>query len=249
MNCIQFDSVSYGYRETGKGITAIQLVIPENEFLVLAGENGSGKSTLLRMINGLLVPDTGKVMLQGKEVAGDIKRARQLAQMVFQDADSQIIGETVYLDAAFGPENFGFSGKELLVRVEGALGATGLWEKKDHPSQGLSGGEKRRLAVSGVLALDPAVYLFDEPFANLDYPGIRALLRQMVSLYRKGKTLVVATHDIEKVAAHSTRMVVMENGKIVLDGACEALFPRIEEYGIRMPCATRLGLPVPSWLD
>jgi energy-coupling factor transporter ATP-binding protein EcfA2 len=169
--------------------------------------------------------------------------------MVFQDPDSQIVGETVREDVAFGPENLGLSLKEINERVDGALHKMGLEALSEKPCYLLSGGEKRRLAIAGVMAMKPQVILFDEPFANLDYPGIQDVLRYMIQLHREGHTLLVTTHDVEKVIAHVDRIVILKNGEIRSHGPSENLVKELARFGIRPPCYYLLGGERISWLE
>jgi biotin transport system ATP-binding protein len=169
--------------------------------------------------------------------------------MVFQDADSQIVGETVRDDVAFGPENLRLNRAEIDRRVDAALSATGLMHLADKRPHLLSGGEKRRLAIAGILAMQPRVIVFDEPFANLDYPGVRQVLDQILRLHRAGGTIIVATHDLEKVLAHADRLIFMRGGRIEGDGPPSALVARAENFGVRCPRAGFLGVEALSWLN
>jgi biotin transport system ATP-binding protein len=227
----------------------INLEIAAGEFVAIVGANGSGKTTLLRHLNGLLQPTEGEVLLGGRPVVEDPKRARQMVGMVFQDADSQIVGETVYDDVAFGPENLCLPADTVNARVVEALRTVGLADKGHLRPHLLSGGEKRRLAVAGILAMRSEVFAFDEPFSNLDFPGVRQVLTQMVALHDQGTTLVVTTHDIEKLLPHTQRVVVMAAGRIAADGSPEEVLPAVETYAVRAPCSTRLGVAPQSWLN
>jgi biotin transport system ATP-binding protein len=247
---IELKKLMYRFRQSDFALEQIDLSIESGEFVVLAGANGSGKTTLLRHLNGLILPHTGEVILDGFPVSKDIVRARKLVGMVFQDADSQILGETVFDDVAFGPENLGLSRREIKRRVESALDVVKLTRFAEKPPYGLSGGEKRRLAIAGVLAMEPKILVFDEPFSNLDYPGMKQVLQHIVSIHRTGRTIVLTTHDIEKVIAHADRLVMLSEGRIVRDGKPRNLIKAAETFGIREPCASKLGLKdVPSWLS
>ena len=137
---------------------------------------------------------------------------------------------------------------EIKRRVIGALETVGLLDHKDQKPHLLSGGEKRRLAIAGILAMEPRILVFDEPFSSLDYPGVKTILSQMVSLHQAGHTLMVAAHDLEKVVAHTDRLIIMKDGKVVRDGSPAQLFGELEAFGIREPCASRMGREVHSWL-
>ena len=169
--------------------------------------------------------------------------------MVFQDPDSQIVGETVREDIAFGPENLGLSQKEINERVNWALQVMGLETLSEKSCYLLSGGEKRRLSIAGVLAMRPQVILFDEPFSFLDYPGIQEVLKHMVHLHREGHTIIVTTHDVEKVVAHVDRIAIVHDGELKAAGPPEELLTKLPEFGIRPPCYTLLGREKISWLE
>jgi len=245
---IEIKNVSHRFADGTMGLQNIDLDIREGTFVVIAGQNGSGKTTLLRHLNGLLMPTSGSVRLAGVPVSKNLAWSRQMVGMVFQDADSQIVGETVYDDVAFGPENLCLERNEIERRVFRALETVGLLEHKDQKPHLLSGGEKRRLAIAGVLAMEPRILVFDEPFSSLDYPGVKKILTQMISLHQAGHTLLVAAHDLEKVIAHTDRLVIMNDGKVVRDGSPSQLIGELESFGIREPCASRMGMEVHSWL-
>lgn len=245
MNILEIDKLNHRFPDGTVAIKDISLSIAEGEFAVIAGCNGSGKTTLLRHINGLLTPTSGTIRVAGE--SSPIK-ARQLVGMVFQDADSQIIGETVYEDAAFGPENLKLSRDEINLRVSVALEAVGLTGLENKPPYLLSGGQKRRLAIAGVLAMQPKILVFDEPFSNLDYPGVKQILKQIVMLHRQGHTILLTTHDLEKVFAHADRLIVMQKGQIVKDDTPCQIVDDIERFGVRIPCAIKFGQKVTAWI-
>jgi biotin transport system ATP-binding protein len=246
---IQTVNLSHRFADGTVGLSDVTLAFDEGEFAVVAGVNGSGKTTLLRHFNGLLAIQSGSVTVYGRSVKKDPLAARLRVGMVFQDADSQIVGETVYDDVAFGPENLSLSRAEIDRRVNRALVAVGLDGLEDKRPHHLSGGEKRRLAIAGVLAMAPRVLLMDEPFSNLDYPATRRVLDQILDLHRTGHTIIIATHDLEKVAAHAQRLVVMAEGCVVKTGAPAEMIDGIERYGIRPPCSVRLGRGIQPWVN
>lgn len=249
MNIITIENLSHRFADGRFGLQSIDLAIAAGSFVVICGPNGSGKTTLLRHLNGLLLPTTGTVTVDGVAVADDLRRARQRVGMVFQDADSQIVGETVYDDVAFGPENLGLARAEIDRRVQKALKDVGLEPFSDQSPHHLSGGEKRRLAIAGVLAMEPQVIVFDEPFSNLDYPGVKQVLQQIVDLHHNGHTVVVTTHDIEKIIPHAQRLIIIQGGRVRQDGAPQTLLAEVERYGVRAPCAVKWGREVISWLN
>ena len=248
MDIIEIENLSHRFENGALGLDGINLQIQKGAFVVFAGPNGSGKTTLIRHLNGLLLPTAGSVQLDGVFVQHDLLRARRLVGMMFQDADSQIVGETVYEDVAFGPENLQLDRSQISQRVKRALMAVGLMDFADQSPHLLSGGEKRRLAIAGILAMEPKVIAFDEPFASLDYPGVKQVLKQILMLHQSGHTLLVVTHDLEKVIAHADRLVIMQKGRIVRDGRPSEIVNGIETFGVRSPCASLLGMEVPSWL-
>lgn len=249
MNIIEIKNLSHRFSDGTLGLDNINLKIREGAFVVISGQNGSGKTTLLRHLNGLLISDSGTVLLAGVPVADNLVRARQMVGMVFQDVDSQIVGETVYDDVAFGPENLSLDRSEVKRRVSNTLKAVSLTALADQRSHLLSGGEKRRLAIAGILVMEPRVLVFDEPFSNLDYPGVRQLLEQVLSLHQAGHTILVATHELEKVIAHADHLIVMKDGKVVRDGLPNEMVKGVEAFGVREPYNFRLGMEIRSWLS
>ncbi|MGD9105325.1 MAG: ABC transporter ATP-binding protein [Desulfobacterales bacterium] len=249
MNIIEIKNLSHRFADGTLGLKNISLTIQEGSFVIIAGQNGSGKTTLLKHLNGLLLPTAGTVHLAGNLVSKNLVKARQMVGMVFQDADSQIVGQTVYDDVAFGPENLCLDRNEVKRRVSNSLKIVDMLNFEDQKPHLLSGGEKRRLAIAAILAMEPNVLVFDEPFSSLDYPGIKQVLKQIISLHRSGHTILVAAHDLEKVIAHADRLIIMKDGRVVKDGIPSQLLGDLEVFGIREPCASRLGMEVPSWLN
>jgi len=249
MNIIEVENLSHRFADGTVGLEGINLKIRQGSFVVIAGHNGCGKTTLLRHLNGLLLPTEGVVRLADMPVKENLLKARQFVGMMFQDADSQIVGETVYEDVAFGPENLCLERVVIEKRVNKALRVVGLQDLADQRPHLLSGGEKRRLAIAGVLAMEPRVIVFDEPFASLDYPGVKQVLQHILALHRSGHTIVVTTHDLEKIIAHADRLIIMQGGKIVRDGSPVEIVGHLEAFGVREPCAYRLGVEAESWLN
>lgn len=226
----------------------VNLTVADGEFMLICGPNGSGKTTLIRHMNGLLKPSSGSVLVNGVDAARSPREAMQRVGMVFQDADSQIVGETVREDVAFGPENLGLPPEEVEERVTSALTMTGLVKLADKPCHFLSGGEKRRVAIAGALAMKPEILVLDEPFANLDYLGVRQVLEEIVKLRGSGCTLVATTHDVEKAAAHVDRIAIIYDGEIKGVGTVEEMIPELPAYHVRPPCYSLLGGRMLSWL-
>ena len=218
------------------GLDRVSLSVREGDFLVLAGRNGSGKTLLMRHLIGLARPSTGRVLFRGVEIDKDIRKVRTGIGLVFQESESQIIGQTVAEDVAFGPSNLGLPRSEIADRTAQAISALHLKGMEDRVPDLLSGGERRRLAIAGVMAMNPDCLILDEPFANLDLPSIRQVLRSMTDLHSSGHTIIVLTHELEKILAHATRLVVMEAGAIVYDGDPEPADRRVfGENGLSDP--------------
>ena len=249
MGIIETRNLCHHFADGTRALNDVSLSFNEGEFTIIAGANGSGKTTLLRHFNGLLFPSSGTVTVYGTSVEKDPLTARQQVGMVFQDADSQIVGETVFDDAAFGPENLRLCHDEIRGRVTRALSAVNLTGYDDKRPHLLSGGEKRRLAIAGVLAMQPKVLLMDEPLSNLDFTATRLVIDQIVTLRQKGHTIILTTHDLEKVLAHAQRLVVMQKGRVVEDGEPSNVIKEIERYGIRPPCSVQFGMGIRPWVS
>jgi biotin transport system ATP-binding protein len=248
---IKIEKLSHRYEDGSYGLHSVSLQVDKGAFVVIAGANGSGKTTLLRHLNGLLAPTAGSVEIDGQSVRSNPARARRLVGMMFQDAASQIIGDTVGEDVAFGPENLHLEREEIDRRVQRALSRVGLADFVGQRPHLLSGGEKRRLAIAAILAMQPSVVVFDEPFTSLDYPGTGQVLSQMVSLQQTGHTILVTTHELEKVLAHADRLMIMHEGRLVRDGAPSAVLADAESFGVRNPVSVkrRTGIQALSWLN
>ena len=202
----------------------VSLTIASGSFTVLGGANGSGKSVLMQLIAGLMKPSSGTITTASRP------------GLVFQDAATQLLGETPREDVAIGPRNLGVPKKALPPLVDEALTAVSLQHKADFPAEFLSGGEKRRLAVASILAMKRDIIIFDEPYANLDYPGVCDVNRLLVSLQQQGKTLVLLTHELEKCLALCEHFIILQHGKVVFDDSPEAALQRdLTQWGIRNP--------------
>lgn len=246
---IEIEDLHHHYEDGTHALKGINLAIPQGEFLLICGPNGSGKTTLIRLIGGLMKPTAGSVRLNRLEAGRAVKDIRAFVGTVFQDADSQIVGETVREDVAFGPENLGLPADQVQERVTWAMQVMGLERISEKPCYLLSGGEKKRLSIAGVLAMKPQVILFDEPFSHLDYPGTREILRHMVDLHRQGHTLVLTTHDVEKVIGHVDRLAVIDQGELKLIGSPDAVVPHLSRFGVRPPCSALASHGKISWLN
>ena len=225
-------------------VRGVSLDIPEGEFLGIIGHTGSGKSTLIQHLNGLLRPNEGRVLLDGVDIWENPKKIRSVrfrVGMVFQYPEHQLFEDTIYKDIAFGPKNMGLSEEEIDRRVRQAAAYVGLPEALLEKSPfDLSGGEKRRAAIAGVMAMEPQVLILDEPTAGLDPRGREQVLA-MLQDYRKtrGTTVLLVTHSMEDVARVADRVLVMSEGRVAMLDTVETVFSRAEEL-------ERIGLSVPA---
>ena len=224
----------------------LDLTVPQGQFLCLLGGNGSGKSTLAKHVNALLLPDEGEVRVFGCDTRDDEQTyfIRSNAGLVFQNPDDQIVASLIENDVAFGPENLGVPNPELRERVTRALAEVGLMGFEEHETHALSGGQKQRVAIAGVLAMDPAILILDEATAMLDPRGRAGLMRVVRELHAAGMTVVMITHYMEEAAA-AERVVVLDGGAVVLDGASAEVLTRADELralSLEVPFACRLSL-------
>lgn len=213
----------------------ISLCINRGSFTILAGPNGSGKTVFMRHLNGLIRPTSGEILLEGVSITDNLSRTRRRIGLVFQDADAQIVGQTVARDTAFGPENLRLPRPVIEKRVTEVLNVTGLSGFEERRPHTLSGGEKRRLAVAGVLAMEPDLLVLDEPFTGLDWPGCADLIAVLNNLHAKGKSIFLITHDLAKILAHADRLILMNAGRIHADGDPIKIIDLVENIGIRRP--------------
>jgi len=241
-------SFKYDYEdENAKEILKdINLEIKEGEFVALLGHNGSGKSTLAKLINGLLLPGQGDVLVDGMNTKSEeeIWDIRRTAGMVFQNPDNQLVATIVEDEVAFGPENMGIEPGEIRKRVDSALEDVGMSEYKKNAPPLLSGGQKQRVAIAGILAMSPKYIILDEPTAMLDPSGRREVIDTLVKLNKEeGKTIILITHYMEE-AAISDRVVVMEDGNMVLSGTPREVFSQVDKIkglGLDVPQVTELA--------
>lgn len=248
MSVLEVKNLTHVFPDGKTAIRNINLQINDGEFVIIAGSNGSGKTVFIRHLNGLLAPTKGEVLIDGEPITKNIIKARRKIGLIFQDSDSQIVGQTVAEDVAFGPENLNLPVSEVDRIVQEVLETVGLSEMANHSPHTLSGGQKRKLAVAGVLAMKPDIIMFDEPFTGLDYPGVIQVLQQLVQLHKAGHTIILVTHELEKVLAHADRLIIIHKGELAEDGDPEDVIYRAESYGVRMPLKNGERVGELTWL-
>ena len=227
-------------------INDVNLQIKEGEFIAILGHNGSGKSTMAKHMNALLIPTEGKMLVNKMDTSdmNNLWNIRETAGMVFQNPDNQLVATIVEEDVAFGPENLGVPAEEIRKRVDEALERVGMSEYKRHAPHLLSGGQKQRIAIAGILAMKPKCIIFDEPTAMLDPSGRKEVLDTIIDLNKNyGITVILITHYMDE-AAKADRIVVMDKGKLILDGKPRDVFSNVEKMksiGLDVPQVTELS--------
>lgn len=255
---LEFEQVSYHYDSSGEreALFPLSVRLYQGEKVAVLGSNGAGKSTFFLLANGVLRPKSGTIRLCGETIGKKEKQRMQLRRnvgLVFQDPDVQLLAGTVEEEVSFGPINLGLPEEEVRRRVEMALNRLGLAEYGIRGPQYLSGGEKRRVAIADVLAMEPQIMLLDEPSSNLDPAGRKLLENTLEALHQKGMTLVVATHDVDFAWRWADRVLVFHGGRLERDDSPEAVFAEEEllcRCGLEQPLLWRvakaLNIPVPK---
>lgn len=253
MELIKFDNVSFSYKAVDDSDNAVDipvlknfnLSIEEGSFVAILGHNGSGKSTVAKLTNGILFADEGTVTVNGKVAVDDdsIYEIRRDAGMVFQNPDNQIVSSIVEEDVAFGVENLGVPSQECRKRVDEALKTVGMYDYRLKTPSKLSGGQKQRVAVAGIIAMKPRCIILDEPTAMLDPIGRKEVIDTVIKLNKQeGITVVLITHYMDE-AVKADRVVVMEKGRIMLDGTPSEVFSNVDkmkQYSLEVPQSTEL---------
>ena len=246
MSIISFEQVHYTYPgDELESLCGVDLEIEQGEFVAVLGHNGSGKSTLAKHMNAILVPDEGKVVVDGIDSSeeDDVYEIRRRVGMVFQNPDNQIVANVVEDDVAFAPENLGVPSAEIRERVDAALKQVGMYEYRTHAPHLLSGGQKQRVAIAGVIAMQPKIIVLDEPTAMLDPQGREEVLSTVTKLCReKGMTVVLITHHMDECVG-ADKLVIMSNGYIKAVGTPAEIFSDVEmmaREGLAVPETTKL---------
>ena len=246
-NIIEINNVSFRYDdETADVLNRVSLKVKKGEFVCVLGHNGCGKSTLAKLINGLLTPNEGTVLVKGMDTKNEenLIKIRSTAGMVFQNPDNQMVATIVEEDVAFGPENLGVPQEELRARVDNALKEVNMLQFKDSAPHRLSGGQKQRIAIAGVIAMEPEVIIMDESTSMLDPKGRREVLETVHRLNKeKGITVLFITHFMEETV-NADRIIVMGDGVIKMEGTPKEIFDREDEINalaLEVPPVTKLA--------
>ncbi len=256
---IKLENVVFSYfsdedEKKKNAIDGVSLEIEKGSFVAILGHNGSGKSTLAKLLNGILLPGSGRVLVKGMDTADEdsLFDIRKTAGMVFQNPDNQIVSSIVEEDVAFACENMGLPSEEIRKRVDDALAVVGMTEYARHAPYRLSGGQKQRIAIAGVLAMEPEALILDEPTAMLDPQGRREVMQTILRLKKeKGMTIVLITHHMEE-AALADRIVVLSSGKVALSGTPAEVFAQVErmrELSLDVPQTVQLLYGLHAGLD
>ena len=252
MSFIEFQNVTFGYADDVENqkieenvIENMNLKIEKGDFVAILGHNGCGKSTLAKLCNAIVVPQSGKVLIDGIDTADEEKLydIRRKVGMVFQNPDNQIVATIVEDDVAFGPENLGVDPKEIRVRVDEALKSVGMYDFRHFEPHKLSGGQKQRVAIAGIIAMKPQCIVFDEPTAMLDPRGRKEVMKTAKMLNEEyGITVILITHYMDE-AVKAKRVIVMDEGRIILDGTPKEVFVNVDtlkKAKLDVPEATEL---------
>jgi len=241
MHIIETQDLCHTYKGNIHALKNISFIAPRNTRIAIIGPNGAGKSTLFKHFNGVLKPTSGKVLIRGEPITKEnIREVRRTVGLVFQNPDDQIFSPTVEQDVAFGPMNMGLDDEAVRHRVSEALRTVGLSEYRNRVPHHLSGGEKKRVAIAGIIAMEPQVLVLDEPTAGLDPQGVREIIRfiREVSV-RYGMTVIYSTHNISLVAELAEYIYVMNNGSFVAEGTVAEIFSQPD-----LLTSVRLDLPI-----
>ncbi len=241
MHLIETRDLTYTYPGNVTALHSLNFVAPRNARIAVIGSNGAGKSTLFKLFNGIFKPTSGTVLIRGEPItSANIREVRKFVGIVFQNADDQIFSPTVEQDVAFGPTNLGLDPETIHHRVHEALRLVGIEDLAHRVPHHLSGGEKKRVAIAGVVAMEPEVLVLDEPTAGLDPQGVHDLIGFINSLSRKyGMTVIFSTHDVSLVAEVADYVYVMNKGRFVAQGKVEEIFLQPD-----MLRSVRLDVPV-----
>jgi cobalt/nickel transport system ATP-binding protein len=245
-NMLEVQNLKYSYNNDYQALKGVSLKINEGDMVALLGKNGAGKSTLFLHLNGIYEPDEGKVFIDGEELKYDKKsllKFRQKVGIVFQNPDDQIFAPTVEEDVAFGPLNLGLAMEEVQDRVEEALARVGMSGTEKIAPHHLSGGQKKRVAIAGILAMKPEIMVLDEPTAGLDPQGVENLVKLLKELNDEGITIVISTHEVDLVPDYANKVFVLVDGELIAEGTPKEIFAQpevLERAHLKIPIVTDL---------
>lgn len=243
---LEVKNLKYSYNSEYQALKGVSLKVNKGEMIALLGKNGAGKSTLFLHLNGIYKPDEGQVFIDGEELKYDKKsllKFRQKVGIVFQNPDDQIFAPTVEEDVAFGPLNLGLSMEEVQDRVEEALARVGMSGFEKKAPHHLSGGQKKRVAIAGILAMKPEIMVLDEPTAGLDPQGVVNLSALLDELNDEGITILISTHEVDLVPNYANRVFVLVDGELIADGTPKDIFAQpeiLEKANLKVPIVTDL---------
>ncbi|NYB52118.1 MAG: ATP-binding cassette domain-containing protein [Methanobacteriaceae archaeon] len=243
---IQTENMCFTYPDGTVALNNINLEIMEGERAAIIGSNGAGKSTLFSHFNGILRPTSGLIKIDGKPASykkNDLIKIRQKVGMVFQNPDDQLFSPTVEEDVAFGPMNLGLSDEEVEKRVEESLSAVGMLEERGKAPHHLSGGQKKRVAIAGILAMQPDIMVLDEPTTGLDPRGVEQVMEILYDLNQKGMSIIISSHDVEMVIEFANKIFVLHEGEIIQQGTPADIFndpETIKRAHLKIPKAAAL---------
>ena len=241
MNVIETQDIVYEYPDGTKALENVNFKVDEGKIVALLGPNGAGKSTLFLHFNGILKPSSGKILFNGSPVdynKKDLMKLRQNVGIVFQNPDDQLFAPTVMEDVAFGPMNMGLSRDEVEKRVKDALKRVGMEGFEKKPPHHLSGGQKKRVTIAGILAMNPKIMVLDEPTSGLDPRGASQIMRLLYELNEDGMTIIISTHDVDLVPLYASTVYIISHGNIIKEGNPQAVFSDVETIrtaNLRLP--------------
>lgn len=243
---LEVKNIKYSYNKDYQALKGVSLKVEEGEMVALLGKNGAGKSTLFLHLNGIYEPDEGQVFIEGEELKYDKKsllKFRQKVGIVFQNPDDQIFAPTVEEDVAFGPLNLDLPMEEVQKRVTESLARVGMSGFEKKAPHHLSGGQKKRVAIAGILAMKPKIMVLDEPTAGLDPQGVTALTKLLKELNEEGITIIISTHEVNLVPDYAKKVFVLVDGLLIAEGTPKEIFSQpeiLEQANLEVPIVTTL---------